>query len=107
VILLELRIERVGGEVYVNGRPIHRSDVQVVMDENAYSEMPLNQQWAMLCQLNKVTAVLNDVYARMRAILKDMPATTYERMLRTRSGAAGLAGVLTALPQGKHLKPPL
>jgi hypothetical protein len=94
-------------EVTVNGLPLHRSDVQVIADEDLYSRIDLQQQWAVLCQLRKVLAQLADVHDRSRILQGELPASDYERMLRMRaigSGAKGVAGI-RPLPRGTREAP--
>ena len=88
--MLELMVEMTPNkEVRVNGRPLHYlRDHDVPVEEQVIvKNVPLDQQWMVLCELKKIVGKLEFAYRRSR-----INAGEVTNPINITTGAAGIPG---------------
>jgi hypothetical protein len=72
-----------GKELLINGRPWQTANIAQEVDEKVFlKQTDLEQKWAVLCEMQKLLAMLSYQYQVHRAMTGDLPSTDFERMQR-------------------------
>ena len=100
--LINIQIELLGNkEILINGRPWQEANITRDIDEKVFlKQLTLDQKWAVLCELQKLLAILSYQYQVDRALQNDLPATDFERMMRNTGERLGFGPTLP-LPPGR------
>jgi hypothetical protein len=101
VKLVNIQIELHGDkEITINGRPWQEANIVSDVDEKIFlRQTTLQQKWAVLCELQKLLAMLSYQYQVDRTIQQDLPATDFERMMRNEGHHLGFGPVLPPPPK--------
>lgn len=96
-VLVELHSNR---EITINGRPWQEANIVTEVDEKVFlRQTTLQQKWAIICELQKLMAMLSYQYQVDRTIQNDLPATDFERMMRNKGENIGFGPVLPPTPR--------
>jgi hypothetical protein len=87
-------------EVIINGRRLDSCRAEV--EERTFKKMDLNQQYAILCETQKLFNILLENYNRARVDAKELDEAGYLKAKgKIISAGGGIPGVLKPLPRGK------
>lgn len=99
--LINIQVELHGDkEITINGRPWQEANITPDVDEKIFlRQLTLQQKWAVICELQKLLAMLSYQYQVDRTLHDDLPATDFERMQRVSGYHLGFGPVIPPPPK--------